>query len=276
MPPSKKNSTKKPTKASDTVSESDLETSPTADLPAITDREVSDLPDLDLDPSTPGGDVMDLSGLPDIEDERPTAAKLSEDMAKMAGKTSASTNSLANEFLPILSAKMDQLSEKMVGQFETLRTGIDAQVSASLKPVLESLSAQSKLLNSLFKEVQEQVIPAVIRMEGTIKRWEDGDDGEDVAEEVVEVQEKPAPAASKKKADEVAPLVSSALQDLLAKYAGAFKTQGNTPRPIGPFLSAVLDKHVASLDPATDTIANATAYIRTQGWINKDGQMQIP
>lgn len=281
-PPKKKSAGKgKTTEATtNTVTESDVAIKPTMDLPALNeDKEVDDLPDFDADPSQPAGNSMNLDDLPDLPaGGQPTLAQLNADIHKMTGGGSAATGGLADAFLPILSTKFDQLQDKVVGQFETLRTGIDAQLQSALKPVLDLVSKQSKLIQALAGELHEQMLPAITRIDGVLAAWSDEEDGEEGAEAVVEAQESRAaePKTSVPTQTKVtAPEVSDALKNIVTKYAGHFKAQGNAPRPASQFIEAVLKKHAKDLDPAKDTTGTVTAYLTSLGAV-KDGQLQFP
>lgn len=279
------------------TSSEDLGTKPSMNLPDLGAEHTvgSDgVPDLGADPSVPevgDGNTFQLPSIPDVDvPELPDLESLTKDYAAMAGKTpGAATSSLAEEFLPILSERVDQLAESLRSEFQQLKEALFHELGLHINPlvgdvqVVKKLTAQAfeaqasaaNVLSTLTENVNNVVSGLGMLLKGQQSVGEanpqvfeeEASETPSAAQEGV-VQEAAPPAPEEKRE----PVISDRAKSLIQSYGQAFK---GSPIPTAGFLQAIFKKHASELDPSYDSLESFTAYLGFLGVLHGDGNQVV-
>lgn len=235
MPPTKG---KKPSKKTTKKKDEDVLTPPEG---------LEALPDLGEDPE----DGIETFSLPDDVnfsdgDDDFSLDQLAEDMAAIAG-TASRSSSAYEEFLPILSAKVEELG---------------AQMEARLKEL------EATLISKVFSEIGsrvDEVVNHLVKLHETVSALSVSGPA-------------PSPSSTGKKGDpspEPKPevTISTAAQVLLRKYGTSMKGQRIS---FAAFFPAFFSKHGSQLDSALDTQESIIEWVAANGGKVKGDLISLP
>jgi len=237
-----------------TTKADDIAPVPTMPLPDISQATV---PDLDMDPTGDDelGKEVDAVALPDnadIDTGIPTLDDLSKDIEQVTGKkVSGPVTGLAEEFLPLLNAKVEQIQEKLEARLDSVQAALTSAITQEFSNLTHMINSIQGSVNTHHEITNVHVLPTLARVE---KILQDGvpvqvvdyePDFPEATDEVEVVGDEEDDAVVED--EEGGPIPASYSQHMVSIFQSYGKLMAGQNCNLAGFIAAILEKHQAQL-----------------------------
>lgn len=270
MPPKGKG--KKTESAPAVVEASAHQPLPSGSLPDIGSGPTAGPSLLDINPG--GDNVVSIGDLPNPNGGLPSVEKLRDDLHNVLGSSAVPNmaGGLGDQFLPILSAKVDTLRDSLMAAIAEVKESIISEVTARLNAMQGDTLANKKGLEAIRGLVESEVLPALVRIEGAVSDDEEEEEEAPAPTPVAtpQVQTVNTPAPSPTGAAEL----GNAHKNWVHSYGQHLA--GHTMKA-GDFASQFVTKHAGEDENNIPTIPAVINYLSSLGWFHpSSGNVTFP